>query len=197
MKIPGIYLLVVALSLNGCSGMGTTPEGPSWFRASLEGEVTGNFDGTGSFSFERDYAETPYYFKVHARGTDPEVTERFYIRWPVTSRPRVGSYLLVPHEHGHGSTTGVTAHYSWSRGDNETSPATIEVYVALGGVVEITHSSRDAVEGTIRFTGIQTTRYATSGVIRTDPAHQPDPTAPTIEVTGTFRAPYWPGFGTP
>jgi hypothetical protein len=193
-----VSVVAAALLLAGCSGDGVGPEGPSWFRASLEGEVTTSFEGTGNYSFQRDYAETPYYFTIYANGADPQLDhEVFSIRWPTTSRPSIGSYPLVPYDHTHGSATGVTAFYRWRRGDNETAPAVGEVYVAMGGTVEITHSSRSAVEGTIRFSGVQISRFGAGGGFRQDAPDRPDGAAPRIEVEGTFRAPYWAGFGTP
>lgn len=181
----------------GCGREGIGPDGPSWFHASLAGEVVGSFEGTGTFSFERDYAETPAYFTIRAKGSDPEVEEVFHVRWPTTARPRPGTHPLVPHEDAYGSTRGVTALYWRTRGDDVNAPAHIELYAAATGVVEITHSSGEVVEGTIRFTGLQTTRSAPSGPQRQDPIYDPDPNAERIEVEGTFRAPYSPGFGTP
>jgi hypothetical protein len=175
------------LLFSACEWSGTGPGGPSFFQAELAGEVTGSFYGAGSYYYARDHAESPYYFTVAAKGTDPEVRESFDIRWPVTVRPSEGSYRLVPFDHRYGSSTGVTAIYFWSRGDPVT--AFSELYVASDGVVEITRSTRDAVEGTIRFTGIQTFRDGPDGPTRMDPRTSPDPTAPRIEVEGTFRVP--------
>lgn len=193
--VPGLAAMLVLTA--GCGGEAVGAAGPSWFRAALEGEVTGSFEGRGNYTFERDYAETPYYFSIQAEGSDPETREKFFIRWASTERPSTGTYPLVPHDHRHGSSTGVTALYVWSRGDNVTAPNQGELYVASGGTIEITRSTRDVVEGTIRFSGIQTAKYGLGETLRDDSRYAPDPTAPKIEVAGTFRAPYWPGFGTP
>jgi hypothetical protein len=190
----GLMLCLLAV---GCAESGTGPAGPSWFRATLEGEVTGTFEGTGDFSFQRDYAETPYYFTIHAKGADPETDERFYIRWPITSRPGTGSHPLVPQEHEYGSASGATVLYWRIQGDDDPAPAQVELYVASGGVVEITRSTADVVEGSIRFSGVQVIRDAPSGPQRADPVYRPDPAAPRIEVEGSFRARYSEGFGSP
>lgn len=181
-------LMFVLLPLfTACGSEGTGTQGPSWFRASLSGEVAGEYEGTGDFAFERDHGDSPIYFRITSSGLDTAVQERFWIRWPDSRRPSPGTYALVPHTDVHGSSHGVTAVYTWDRGDNVSAPHQGELYVAAGGTVEITRSTDDEVDGTIRFSGILVDRTTPQGLERRDPRDRPDPAAPRIEVTGTFR----------
>lgn len=182
----GKFFLPALLLLAGCAD-GTGAADPSWFRAELSGEVTDRYEGTGDFSFDRDDGDTPHFFRITSAGFDPAIQEAFHLRWPDDRRPQPGAYPLVPHTNQYGSTRGVTAVYRWSRGDNVSAPAGGELYVAEGGAVEITRSTSEEVEGTIRFSGIQVTKTGPVYRERDDPRHQPDPGAPRIEVSGTFR----------
>jgi hypothetical protein len=156
----------------------------------VQGEVTRQFEGSGDFDSapDRDAANAPSYFMLFSRGSDPAVGETFYLRWPTSARPAAGRYALVPHTDQYGSAGGVTALYLWQRGDNVSSPSRSELYVAVAGVVEITRSDGDEVEGTVQFSGIQVEKWGPVYPERSDPRHQPDPTAPRIDVTGTFHA---------
>jgi hypothetical protein len=187
----GFMFASTMLLAAGCVGDGIGPGGPSWFRATLEGEVTGQYEGTGAFAALRDEAGGPRFFMISSEDPGPERRESFYIRWPSSARPGPGTYPLVPHETRYGSARGVVAHYAWSRGDNVSEPHWSELYVAAGGVVEITRSTAELVEGTIRLSGIQTERNGPMHTERMDPRNQPDPTAPRIEVSGSFRVAKW------
>ena len=187
MKRSTTAALLLAAALSGCRGDGVGPHGPSWFRASLEGEVNAQYEGTGDFSFLRDYAESPRYFRIYSTGLDTVVRETFHIRWPEARQPAPGTYALVPHTDAFGSTQGVSGVYLWHRGDNVTAPAQSERYVATGGTIEITRSTQEEVEGTIRFSGTLVERRGTGAPERLDPQERPDPAAPKIEVTGSFR----------
>lgn len=180
------FLSIPLLLLAACAD-GTGAAGPSWFRASLSGEVTDQFEGTGDFSLQRDDDDTPRYFRIYSSGLDPAVRETFHVRWPDDRLPQPGTYALVPHADQHGSSRGVTAVYLWNRGDNVSTPARGELYVAASGTVEITRSTDEEIEGTIRFSGVQVTKVGPAFVERDDPRHQPRSDAPRIEVTGTFR----------
>lgn len=187
----GTLLLSATLLAAACGGDGTGPGGPSWFRASLSGEVTGDYEGTGDFASLRDDIDTPRYFMIFSESKRPLASEKFYLRWPGSARPGEGTYPLVPHRDMYGSTAGVTGVYLWQRGDNVSAPAHSELYVATEGTVHITRSTRDEVEGTIRFTGILVEKAGPWGYIQMDPRHRPDPASPKIEVTGTFRVTRW------
>ncbi|CAN5784822.1 hypothetical protein BH23GEM8_BH23GEM8_10170 [soil metagenome] len=69
-----------------------------------------------------------------------------------------------------------------------------ETYVAIDGWVEITSSTENLVEGTFEVTGQQIyLNLAEEGrglqrIIRDDPAHAPDPSAPRVTVKGSFQA---------
>ncbi len=185
-----VLLLALPL-LAACGGETTAPAGPSWFRASISGEVTAQYEGTGDFAALRDDERSARYFMVFSEGGGPGATERFYIRWPSDARPAEGTYGLVPYQDRYGSSNGVVAHYLWSRGDNVTEPSHAALYVASAGEVRITRSTADEVEGTLTFSGIQVERSGPMGIERLTPRNQPDPAAPRITVTGTFRVSRW------
>jgi hypothetical protein len=183
-------ILCLLLLAGACRADGIGTRGPSWFRASVEGEVSRQFEGSGDFDSapDRDGANAPRYFMLFSRGSDPALGETFYLRWPVAGRPAPGRYALVPHTDQYGSATGVTGIYLWQQGDNVSAPSRSELYVAVAGVVEITRSDDDQIEGTVRFSGLQVEKWGPVHPERSNPRHQPDPTAPRIDVTGTFRA---------
>lgn len=171
----------------GCTGDGLRPEGPSWFRASLTGEVNRQYEGAGDFAVQRDHDDSPKYFKIHSQNTDAGGHQFFYFRWPNARRPSPGTYALVPHADEYGSPSGITAIYYWRVGDNVTAPASSELYVAAGGTVEITRSTAEEVEGTISFSGIRVSKWDAWGNGPKDPRNQPNPAAPKVQVSGTFR----------
>lgn len=183
---PALIALLVLFA--SCSRDGTGAGGPSWFRASVSGEVSSEYEGTGDFGFYREEDGGPgRYFKIGSQGTRAELDENFYLRWPDDRRPRPGTYALVPHTMLHGSPHGVTAIYTWHKGDNVTAPSHHELYVASGGVVEITRSTADEVEGTIRFSGVQVGKWVGITTERHDLPYAPKADAPTIDVSGSFR----------
>jgi hypothetical protein len=185
--MPARKLCFLTLLLLGACSDGTAAEGPSWFVASLSGEVAKEYEGTGDFSVGRDFEDSPRYFKMNSKGADTVVEERFWLRWPNERRPREGTYALVPHADPYGSPRGVTGVYSWDRGDNVTEPFRAELYVATGGTIEITRSTPEEVEGSIRFSGVQVTKWGPILPERDDPRYAPNPNAPKIEVSGSFR----------
>lgn len=187
MRTLRLILPLLLLVAAACNRDGTSPGGPSWFRASLSGEVSDDYEGKGDFSFRRDHADSPHYFRIGSKGLNPAISQRFFIRWPNDRRPAPGTYALVRHLDSYGSPDGVTAVYVWSRGDNVDAPFHGEVYVATAGEIEITRSTDEEVEGRITFTGIQVTMNGPTYRLRDDPRYRPDPAAPTIAVTGSFR----------
>ncbi|MCA1788843.1 MAG: hypothetical protein LC667_02990, partial [Thioalkalivibrio sp.] len=133
-----IKLLALVLLATACSSDGVGTEGPSWFRASVSGEVNREYQGRGVFaSGPDDDVQTAPHFRIASDGEDVGTHQSFYLRWPDARRPAPGTYELVPHDDEYGSTRGVTAVYTWSQGDNVSSPASSELYVAAAGTVEI------------------------------------------------------------
>lgn len=187
MRSHRLILVLLLLAPAACAREGTGAAGPSWFRASLAGEVNKQYEGTGKFSFDRDHGDSPRYFKIYSHAVDAEVEQNFFVRWPSDRRPAVGTYPLVQHTDQYGSSQGATAIYLWTTGDNVSTPSGGELYVATGGEVEITRSTADELEGRITFSGLQVTKQGPLYRERDDPRHQPDAGAPKIAVAGTFR----------
>jgi hypothetical protein len=183
-KLVFIALLLLAASCRD----GTGAAGPSWFRASVSGEISSDYEGTGDFYFNREEDRGPQrYFNIYSRGSRTDKEETFWFRWPNDNRPRTGTYALVPHTDRHGSPHGVTGIYHWRIGDNVTAPANSELYVATGGSIQITRSTAEEIEGTIRFSGVQIGKRGPLYPERDDPRYAPDPNAPKVEVSGSFR----------
>ncbi|HEX2078301.1 MAG TPA: hypothetical protein VHG08_11350 [Longimicrobium sp.] len=178
------------LLLGGCE-RGAVGNEPSWFRASLAGDVQDSFEGTGDFAPLRDELGTPRYFRLFSESTNPNRRDAIWIRWPSGRYPAPGRYALVPHDMQYGSRSGVSAIYGRGSGDNVTQVARNETYIVQDGFVEITRADRDVYEGTVEFTALQV--YSSEGltVHRNDSRITPDPTAPRIHVTGSFHATFF------
>lgn len=185
---------IVALSTllaAGCSGDGTGPGGASFFRASLDGEVTGQYEGGGEWGPQRVEPGAPWYLTIASQEARDGREQRFVLRWPGRGRPPVGAYPLVRFADGSGSPQGAVALYGFQDGDNVSRAATYETYVGLSGTVEITRSTDEVIEGTVQFSGAQVYRSVGADVLRNDPRGQPDPSAPRVNVSGSFRVTRW------
>jgi hypothetical protein len=176
--------------VGGCK-RGSVNAEPSWFHASLAGDVADSFEGTGDFAPLRDEADGPRHFLIFSRTTNPARRDAIWIRWPTGSYPAVGRYALVPHDMPYGSRHGVSAIYGRGAGDNVTQPGWDETYIVQDGFVEITRAGIDAYEGTVEFTALQVHRSEAIAVTRNDSRITPDPTAPRIHVTGSFHATFF------
>lgn len=168
------------LLLAGACGLEPTPvPQPSWVRASLTGSVTATFEGTGYFAPLRDYLESPRYLKIMSSPFESSDGSSLYFRSNTAARPGPGTYRIVPHETIYGSTRGWTAVYAFPMpADSSRLPG--DLYVAQAGTITITKSTSQVLEGTFRFTGVRVNQSARA-------RYNPDPNAPTAEITGSFR----------
>jgi hypothetical protein len=187
----GFVFAVSMLLAAGCTEDGTGPGGPSWFRATLDGAVTGQYEGRGEWGPERTEQGAPWYLTIASQEETDGVEQSFVLRWPGRGRPQAGTYSLVHFDDAAGSPHGPVALYRYQAGDNVSQVAMVDTYVGLAGTVEITRSTDDVVEGTVQFSGAQVYRSVGADVLRNDPRGQPDPAAPRIQVSGSFRVTRW------
>ncbi|HEV2735686.1 MAG TPA: hypothetical protein VGV85_12650 [Longimicrobiaceae bacterium] len=166
---------------------GVRPDQPSWFRASLQGAVAGDYEGSGEFLAGSDpRAGEPIVFTLNSVGLGTAANQSFQLHRRGEGVPGKGTYALGPLRTSDGRLQGFTAYYVRQVGNR------MEAFTARSGQVEITAVSRDRVEGKFRFVG---SLYCSRAVVgnASDPAacgspNTIDPQAASIEVSGMFAA---------
>lgn len=160
--------------------------GPSWLRATLQGAVDANYQGTGHFhTGTNPSAGGSVTFTVYSEGTGDALHQWMMLYRQGGARPAEGVYPLELVDQADGAARGFAAMYRRVAGD------TAETFAARSGEVTITTSTPDLIEGTFRFTGQRynaRTVRGTPGGSSVGTASDPDPDAPTVEVSGSFRA---------
>ncbi len=170
--------LGVAVALHGCDSPPTEPEADASLQAKISGASNSTFEGTGQF-----YATVaPLTFRLVSRGKGSSENQTLQIGRMNAGVPAVGKYPL-------GLRTEIQAHFSRT-GNNG---GTHESFATSSGELEITVSRPDRIEGSFRMTGFrfclreQQQSGSRTGVACTVPTAD-DPSAPRIEVSGSFVA---------
>lgn len=180
---PFVGGMLVVLALTSCDTGPTVPADASWLRASLSGPADPLFEGTGAFDTGSDPRRgVSIKWTLNSEGTSAAPGRTLMLYRQGDGRPERGTYTLGLVDQSNGKARGFTAFYMQIRGD------TAEAFAARSGVVEITRSTTDRVEGTFRFTGVRYSARSTGGrggEVSGDPTN---PTGPTIEVSGEFSA---------
>lgn len=172
-------LLGVAVALHGCASPATEP-GEDALAAKASGATNVTFQGTGQF-----YATVaPPSFRLVSRATGSSENQTLQIGRLNAGPPAVGKYPL-------GLGTEILAHFSRT-GTN----GTYEAFATSSGELEITVSRPDRIEGSVRISGFRFCLREQQTGSRTGEACTPptadDPSAPKIEVSGSFVAvPGW------
>ena len=172
------------LALTSCDGTGPTDRtDASWLRASLSGPADPTFEGTGAFDTGSDpHRGVSVKWTLNSESTGATQGRTLMLYRQGEGRPERGTYPLTLVDQSNGKARGFTAFYTQVRGD------TAEAFAARSGVVEITRSTEDRVEGTFRFVGVRYSARSMSGrggEVSGDPTN---PTGPMIEVSGEFSA---------
>ena len=169
--------LGVAVALHGCDSPPTEPEADASLQAATSRVTNSSFEGTGQF-----YATVaPLSFRLVSRGKGSSENQTLQIGRMNAGRPAVGKYPL-------GLRTEILAHFSRT-GNN----GTYEAFATSSGELEITVSRPDRIEGSFRISGFrfclreQQQSGSRTGVACTVPTAD-DPSAPRIEVSGSFVA---------
>jgi len=179
--------LITLSSLSACDPADSVrPDDTSWFRASLQGAVAGDYEGTGEFHAGSDpRAGEPIVFTLSSQGLGARADQSFQLHRRGGGRPGKGTYALGELQSG-GAAQGFTAYFTRRVGDR------IEAFAARTGQVEITAASPARVEGTFRFTGqLYCSRVAvgsSSGLAACGSPSGFSANAPSIEVSGAFVA---------
>lgn len=152
--------------------------------ASLSGEVAGSYSGTGDFLSQTDRIEGPRQMFSLISQSDSLGSERFKFYLHNGTRPPVGRYPLQLIDLTDWSAHGFSAIYT-RRDEHD-----FGYYAAETGFVEITVSTEDRVEGTFYLVGRQ---FCVGKRIDPNPqpcanSWEPSPTAPTVEIQGSFSA---------
>jgi hypothetical protein len=184
---------LLAAAAAACTFSALAPQEASFLRAAVRGAVVESYEGTASF-----HVGTPgpgrQQFQISSYG-DVKTGPSFALtRWD-GGRLAVGNYPLrlvdlAPYLQGEGvQPRGITLQYFHTGEDFEAQ------FVAHEGVLEITHSSRDRIEGRFNLTG---ERYCLRERVRSNPPMEPvgpctPPSTrigdvPEIHVSGTFSA---------
>ena len=184
LRLP-VGAMLIVLALTSCEGIGPTEQSAaSWLRASFSGAVDQVYEGTGTFhTGSNPHQGISIKWSLHSEGTGAASGRTLMLYRQGHGRPERGTYTLGLVDQSDGKARGFTAFYMQVRGD------TAEAFAARSGIVEITKSTKDRVEGTFHFTGVRysarTVRGTPGGQISGDPTN---PTGPTIEVSGEFSA---------
>lgn len=168
--------------LNACRDPGGDLD-VSWLHASVYGAEDVSYTGSGDFYVGEDHDGTVQ-FSVVSRGVDASEGQLFTFLRRGDGRPAEGTYALAPLAERDGVLTGFTAYY-YREVDGMN-----EAFTLRSGVLQITRSTDERIEGSFEFTGALycsaplvddfTTEYECG-----DP-NAPDPEAPQIEAVGTF-----------
>ena len=167
----------VAVALYGCESHPTEPEADPSVEAAANEATNLTFQGTGQF-----YAPAaPPSFRLVSRGTGSSENQTFQMGRMNAGRPEVGKYPL-------GLGTEIKAHFSRTVNNG----GTYEAFATSSGELEITVSRSDRIEGRFRISGFRFCQReqqsgSRTGVACTAPVAD-DPSAPKIEVSGTFVA---------
>jgi len=171
-------VLGVAVALHGCESHPTEPEADAAAKATSSGVINLTFEGTGEF-----YAPAaPAAFRLVSRAKGSSETQTLQLSRPNGGRPAVGKYPL-------GLQTELQAFFSRT-GNNG---GTYDAFATSSGELEITVSRPDRIEGSFRISGFrfclreQQQSGSRTGVACPVPVAD-DPSAPRIEVSGTFVA---------
>lgn len=177
--------------LAGCSH--TEEPGGGWLTARIEGPAgttpaEATYQGSGHFNQSPDPAAgQPIHFSVWSDGTGTSEGDNVSFYRPGAARPGKGWYQLSEPEVKDGKLFGFAAMYRRSVGGRR------EVYNTASGELQITHSSKERVAGTFRFTGVLYCSWRSNtledmwGCATLNP-YIVVPGAPTIEVSGEFDA---------
>ncbi len=169
-------VLGMAVALHGCDSPPTEPEADASLQAKISGASKSTFEGTGHF-----YAPVaPPSFRLVSRGKGSSENQTLQLGRMNAGPPAVGKYPL-------GLRTEILAHFSRT-GTN----GTYEAFATSSGELEITVSRPDRIEGSFRISGFrfclrEQQSSSRTGVACTVPVAD-DPSAPRIEVTGSFVA---------
>lgn len=182
-------ITAVALACGACEGNGPAAgDDPSWLRATINGTVQANYEGTGDFHLgTNDRAGEAAGFSLYSSGTGAAIGQSFLLQRAGAEIPARGVYPL-------GLTDGFTARYI------RQAAGSVQAFVAQSGEVEVLQSSPERIEGRFRLVGFRYCARDTGGSRAPEgPCTVPSATianAPTIEVTGSFTvSPARDGFG--
>lgn len=155
----------------------------SWLQADVhaaDGEVT--YTGSGDF-FVGETHDGTVQFSIVSNGVDASDGQRFIFLRRGEGLPAEGAYDLAPLEERNGVRVGFTAYYF------RQNEVLHEAFAARSGVIRITRSADDRMEGSFEFTGACSGSgpivddFTSEGPVGCDPF---DPAAPLLEVVGTF-----------
>lgn len=192
MKYQGFAFLVCGAALAAgaaCESVLGSLE-PSWFLATLEGEVNGEYTGTGSFSDDsRNPDADIWIFSINSRGEGSSAGQSFHLYREGRDRPGIGTYSIVLRNISNPDVDGFNSFYTRTHTPEGSENDWYEMYAVQSGEVMITASSKDRLEGTFHLTGFRYCAHENGTSNRIGPCRMPEEPildAPTIEVSGSF-----------
>lgn len=179
--------LMAVSALSACDPADSVqPDAPSWFRASLLGAVSDNYEGTGEFNAGSDpRTGEALVFTLSSQGLGSTSDQSFLLHRRGGGVPGKGVYALGQPQSSGSSPAGFTAYYVRRVGDR------MEAFAAQSGQVEVTSAAPGRLEGTFRFTGLLYCSRAVVGSASEPPTCGSPGTADSktsIEVSGAFVA---------
>lgn len=184
--LAGVALSLVALSCDGP----LNSEDAGWVLASLRGVVEEQYQGTGEFHLARPPGFEPYFW-INSDGVGSSIGRSFGVVVFGGEMLHVGRYPIREPSKVYGESSGATAFYDRPDGQWQ------EWYAAVSGDLEITHSSRNRLEGRFRLKAV---RYCRNPPLTGPDGPFPegschvlylDLSAPSVELTGSFVAVPW------
>lgn len=185
MRSTGMAVLGLGMTLallGACRDVGGDLD-VSWLHASVYAPDEATYRGSGSFSVDERW-DGVIEFTLVSRGLDASDGQRFIFVRHGEGLPAEGAYALAPLAERGGVLIGFTAYYY------RDVDGMHEAFTLRSGVLHVTSSTNDRIEGSFEFTGL---RYCAGPIVDDftteyecgDP-NTPDPDAPRIDVVGTF-----------
>jgi hypothetical protein len=175
--------LPLTLLLIGCEAEPPTGSNASFLRAEVTGAVQASYSGTGEFWMGGSAAlQVPTTFGINSRLNVSASGETVSLWVLQDGRPAVGEYQLRLPDYSENQWQSFAAVYHHRQGGS------MESFVAESGIVRITASSADRVEGTFQFTGVRYCAASAADRVGSCRPTEVDPSAPRNSVSGSFVA---------
>jgi hypothetical protein len=187
---PILGIALIALLAASCSSDQVAPAPEGWLSATILGDESAAYRGTGHFQSTSELpgwpAEMPSIFFLYSAGTGSSTGEEFTLTGYDRERPGVGRYPL-------GASQGES--YDWNLTYNVQRGDSIARYGVVDGEFEITASSNESIQGRFSITAVlgmvcsnEPVRRDEDGIPVLPCTFHTGPELSTVEINGSFNA---------